>query len=477
MTTLAAFPKAAPMYQSITLPYRRDTEALFLALRDLDGAVWLDSGLQAPQVGRYDIITACPSALIEVSAHGDAFLEFDGSRTSHSGCPLELAQSLMDSLPPAPEDLRRLPFCGGLAGYISYDFGKRLEQVANDNPVVAQLPQLRLGLYHWALIVDHQAQQSQLIFLESCNSDTRQAVLEHLNGDKSDQQSFSLKAPFSPSQTKPDYLKAIDRIHEYIRSGDCYQVNYAQHFSAPCEGDPLSAYLQLRQSLPSPFSAYMDWCNADGRQQAVVSLSPERLLEVNESGRVETKPIKGTIRRGQSEAEDQANARTLLNSGKDRAENLMIVDLLRNDLGKSCHPGSIRVPKLFALESYANVHHLVSTVTGQLDQGSTPLQLLQGCFPGGSITGAPKRRSMEIIEELEHQQRSIYCGTIGYLSHCGRMDTNIAIRTLAFDGDKMHCWGGGGIVDESDANSEYQESLDKVQVLMNTLEAMKGTSK
>ena len=190
--------------------------------------------------------------------------------------------------------------------------------------------------------------------------------------------------------------------------------------------------------------------------------------------KAETKPIKGTVLRGKTVEEDQENAIRLLNSDKDRAENLMIVDLLRNDLGKSCIAGSIKVPKLFDLESFPNVHHLVSTVTGSVKTDYSPLRLLEGCFPGGSITGAPKKRSMEIIDELEPVQRSIYCGSIGYICASNQMDTNIAIRTVIADNTALHCWGGGGIVADSDANSEFEESMNKIRLILDTLEANKN---
>src|SRR5690606_2787944 len=231
----------------------------------------------------------------------------------------------------------------------------------------------------------------------------------------------------------------IGRILDYLRAGDCYQVNYAQHFQAPWRGDPWQAYRHLRQLLPSPYSAYLEWPD-----HAVLSLSPEQFLGV-EGDRVQTRPIKGTAPRGATATEDDALAARLRNSAKDRAENLMIVDLLRNDLGKSCVPGSITVPELFALESLANVHHLVSTVTGRLRRDQTPLDLLAHCFPGGSVTGAPKRRAMEIIAELEPVGRALYCGSVFHASAHGRLDSSIAIRTLLVAGDQIHCWGGGGI--------------------------------
>ena len=287
--------------------------------------------------------------------------------------------------------------------------------------------------------------------------------LESLDTEASEP-NFSLTSPFNPTLSPDQYSQSIASIKDYIASGDCYQTNFTQHFSAGYKGDLWPAYLALRETAPSPYSAFWQW-----QDKALLSISPERFLKCS-LGNVETKPIKGTLLRGKTVEEDQDNAVKLLNSDKDRAENLMIVDLLRNDLGKNCEPGSIRVPKLFALESFPNVHHLVSTVTGVLAEGSGPIDLLRGCFPGGSITGAPKKRAMEIIEELEPVKRSVYCGSIGYISATGRMDTNIAIRTVVADGTTLHCWGGGGIVADSEADSEYQESINKIQLLLDTLE-------
>jgi len=201
---------------------------------------------------------------------------------------------------------------------------------------------------------------------------------------------------------------------------------------------------------------------------AILSHSPERFLKI-EGRLVETRPIKGTIPRGSTPEQDRINAEQLSISSKDRAENLMIVDLLRNDLSKSCELGSVTAPNLFEIESYANVHHLVSQVSGHLRPDCTPAQLLKGCFPGGSITGAPKFRAMEIIDELERTDRSVYCGAIGYISSNGRMDSSIAIRTVVCDRENIYCWGGGGVVADSTPAGEYQESLDKIQVLLDGL--------
>lgn len=454
------------MPQIVPIPYCTNPEQLFLAIGDLPGAIWLDSGKPGSDYGRFDIISALPTATLSVQG-GDTVITQNGRAEHSSDDPFVLARNLLASMPAVPNVAQTFPFTGGLAGYFGYDLGKPLENIPWLKPSLTKLPHMRLGLYHWSLIIDHRKQQANIIFLDSCPKDSCQQIRERLQqastGDHNWPE-FSLNGVFAPSMTAQEYQQAIDRIQDYIHAGDCYQVNFAQHFSAPFCGDPLGAYLILRQALPSPFSTYLKWDN-----QAILSLSPERFLKVTRHGNVETKPIKGTMRRGNDVASDQKNAKQLLNSQKDQAENLMIVDLMRNDLGKTCQPGTISVPELFSLESFSNVHHLVSTVTGKLKPHMHSIDLLKGCFPGGSITGAPKRRAMEIIEELETCQRSAYCGSIGYISRCGRMDTNIAIRTLIADSGHLHCWGGGGIVADSNAEAEYQESLDKVQVLMSSL--------
>jgi para-aminobenzoate synthetase component 1 len=275
---------------------------------------------------------------------------------------------------------------------------------------------------------------------------------------------FAVLGEVRSNMDRSRYGRAFDRIRTYIREGDCYQVNLAQRFAAYCSGNPWSAYQALRTFNPAPFSAFLNT-----PQVQVLSSSPERFLKVQDR-LVETKPIKGTRPRHPDPARDAASAEELRNSLKDRAENLMIVDLLRNDIGKNCAPGSVHVPGLFEVESYATVHHLVSTVHGRLAEDRDALDLLRGCFPGGSITGAPKIRSMEIIEELEPHRRGIYCGAIGYVGFDGNMDTNIAIRTLVHSGNTIRFWAGGGIVADSDPELEYQECYHKAAALLHLLD-------
>jgi para-aminobenzoate synthetase component I len=270
------------------------------------------------------------------------------------------------------------------------------------------------------------------------------------------------------SFTRPEYLDAVSRVREYILAGDIFQTNLSQRFEAPLHERPWDLYLRLRTRNAAPFAAYFDM--PDG---AILSASPERFLRADATGRVETRPIKGTRPRGIGPEHDGALGQALTESPKDRAENLMIVDLMRNDLSRVCLPGTVRVPELFALERYATVHHLVSTVVGQLAPGTDAFDLLRAAFPGGSITGAPKVRAMEIIAELEPSQRSVYCGSIGYWSVTGALDTNIAIRTMIAPADRPRVYfnAGGGIVADSDPAQEYRETLDKARGMIDALAA------
>ncbi|KAA6194994.1 aminodeoxychorismate synthase component I [Pseudomonas lactis] len=439
------------------LPYRANPAEYFAAIRHAPGAVLLDSGRPAAERGRYDLLSAWPEATLTVGPDesGSDFLQ----RLREN-----LAQLGEAALPADVES----PFAGGLIGYLSYDFGRHLERVARLAVDDLHLPDARLGLYAWALVSDHQARTSQLVFHPVLADSERQrliALFSHATGDAPTP--FKLQGPMAPDLSLEAYQQAILRIQDYIQAGDCYQVNFTQRFRAPCSGDSWAAYCALREACPTPFSGFQSLPD-DG---AVLSLSPERFVRISE-GQVETRPIKGTRPRGLTPEEDAANAAELLASPKDRAENLMIVDLLRNDLGRSCRIGSVSVPELFSLESYPNVHHLVSSVTGVLADDKDALDLIAGSFPGGSITGAPKIRAMQIIDELEPTRRGLYCGSLMYLDVRGEMDSSIAIRSLLVKDGQVCCWGGGGIVADSEWQAEHQESLTKVRVLLQTLEGL-----
>ena len=439
------------------LPYRANPTEFFAVIRHAPGAVLLDSGRPMAVRGRYDLLSAWPEATLTVGPDesGGDFLQ---------RLRKNLTQLGQATLP----DGYDLPFAGGLIGYLSYDFGRHLEQVSHLAVDDLHLPDARFGLYAWALVSDHQVQTSQLVFHPALADSERQRLINVFSQAQSDAPTtFKLHGPMVPDLSAEAYHQAIIRIQDYIQAGDCYQVNFAQRFRAPCIGDPWAAYCALREACPTPFSGFQSLPD-DG---AVLSLSPERFVRISE-GQVETRPIKGTRPRGLTPEEDAANAAELLASPKDRAENLMIVDLLRNDLGRSCRIGSVKVPELFSLESYPNVHHLVSSVTGVLADDKDALDLIAGSFPGGSITGAPKIRAMQIIDELEPTRRGLYCGSLVYLDVRGEMDSSIAIRSLLVKDGQVCCWGGGGIVADSQWEAEYQESLTKVRVLLQTLESL-----
>ena len=437
------------------LPYRADPSHYFNSVMRAPGAVLLDAGRPTAQRGRYDLISAWPLAELAPTPDetANAFLQ----RLRQSLASLEACQ------PPADNPL---PFVGGLIGYLSYDFGRRLEQLPAQAVDDLGLADARFGLYAWALITDHQQQRSQLIFHPSLAASERQRLSKLFDTPTAPSlETFQLLEPFQSDISEAEYQQCFARIQAYIQAGDCYQVNFAQRFRAPYQGSPWTAYQALRKACPTPFSGYQ----ALPQGGAIISLSPERFLRIS-AGQVETRPIKGTRPRHADPQQDQAQADALLESRKDRAENLMIVDLLRNDLGRSCRLGSVRVPELFALETYPNVHHLVSAVTGELAADKDALDLIAGSFPGGSITGAPKIRAMQIIDELEPTRRALYCGSLLYLDVRGEMDSSIAIRSLLAKDGQISCWGGGGIVADSNGPAEYQESITKVRVLLETLE-------
>lgn len=439
------------------LAYQANPAAYFSLVRDEPGAVLLDAGRPQAERGRYDLLSAWPIEVYapEQGESGQLFFQ----RLRDGLIALERAD--------APTDIE-LPFTGGLIGYLAYDFGRRLEQMPGKAIDDLSLPDARFGLYGWALVSDHERRTSQLVFHPSLEPSERERLIGLFeSGAAPTAAAFSLKHGFRADLDQDEYRNAIERIQAYIAAGDCYQVNFAQRFQAACEGDAWSAYQALRLACPTPFSGYQ----ALEGGGAILSLSPERFLRVSQ-GRVETRPIKGTRPRGGDPVEDRANAEELLASAKDRAENLMIVDLLRNDLGRSCSTGSVRVPELFVLESYPNVHHLVSAVTGELSPDRDALDLVASSFPGGSITGAPKIRAMQIIDELEPTRRAVYCGSLLYLDVRGELDSSIAIRSLLISEGVVSCWGGGGIVADSEWHLEYQESITKVRVLLETLETL-----
>ncbi len=437
----------------IELPYPGDALPLFRGLASSAWACWLDSQGR----GRFDILVAEPRITL-VTRGATTTVCRDGSCRDHTADPLEL---LRESLGPWQEfDDPELPFRGGALGYFSYDLARRWFSLPAHAADDMQLPEMAVGIYDWALIVDHDTRRCWLAGQHQDAMTRAQRLFATGAGHGATSDDYRVTSAAASDLSVGDYDTAFQRIIHYLREGDCYQVNLTQRFCAEAQGDPFTLYGDLRQINPAPFGAYLNLPFAQ-----VLSASPERFLRLR-GRQVETKPIKGTRPRGADPITDRAQAEALRHSGKDRAENLMIVDLLRNDLGKCCIPGSVQVPTLFDVETFATVHHLVSTVVGTLAPGRDAIALLRHCLPGGSITGAPKRRAMEIIEELEKHRRGVYCGAIGYIGFDGAMDTNIAIRTLVQQRNRICCGAGGGIVIDSTAGAEYQESLDKAAALL-----------
>ena len=462
----------------IELPYQRDPCVWLDRIRPLRYAVLLDSN-HRPHSGhqdRYDIVSAAPEWIVKtVSGNTSRTCLATGEvvKAAAGREPFATLQHYFSDVETL--DCPELPFSGGLVGFWGYELNHLLEPhriAARSNA----LPDMVVGLYLWAVITDHQTETSTLC-LHPQISPAKQRRLETLlqetdtkavAADQREEERFTITTPFTPQKTRQWYDDCFARIQAWIKAGDCYQVNLTRRFSARYRGDLWTAYRALRRITPTPFAAFLDF-----PELTILSHSPERLLNL-QAGQVEARPIKGTIARGSNPAEDRQRAEQLKASCKDRAENLMIVDMLRNDLARSCLPGSIEVPTLFGLEQYANVYHLVSTVTGRLRADRTAFDLLRSAFPGASITGAPKIRAMQIIRELEPACRSVYCGAIGYISSNGRMDVNIPIRTLVADNQNLHTWGGGAIVADSQCDSEYAESFIKVANLMEGLERQFG---
>ncbi|QUM83848.1 aminodeoxychorismate synthase component I [Moritella sp. 28] len=444
--------------------------SLFSPLSTAPWSILLESGSVDHIDSRFHIIVADPIATLVTEGTQTTINQASGKTvtTEDSFSVLQtLNQQLIGDIAPHKLDVD-LPFIAGALGYFGYDLGRNIEKIDNLANDDLNFPDMAVGLYDWAIVVDIKQQQAwQIQFSDNAEQAwqdrydwlVQQGVAKQLSA-KTTATTFKLKNSWSSNMSEQAYHQKFDQIQQYLRSGDCYQINLAQRFNNQYQGDEWQAYCTLSQHNKAPFSAFMRL-----EDKAILSISPERFIQVKET-QIETKPIKGTRPRSQDPSIDHANALALQSAEKDRAENLMIVDLLRNDIGKIAVPGSVRVPKLFDVESFPAVHHLVSTVIGQMPADKQPSELLRACFPGGSITGAPKIRAMQIIEELEPHRRSLYCGSIGYLSAHGHMDTSITIRTLLCDSGEIYCWAGGGIVADSVGEEEYQETFDKLAKIL-----------
>jgi para-aminobenzoate synthetase component I len=461
---------------------------------DLPFLVFLDSAAHSEHLGRYSFLAADPASVVRSKGDRTERWTADGRPDweALSDDPLEVVRTWVAGHA-APAIAGLPPFQGGAAGYIGYDWGAGLERIAPARFDDLAIPDCMLGLYDWVIAWDHQVRRAWVISTglpETGSNRSRRAadrlelVRARVTGAGGARPAPARRTPrleargtapplypvpglpgLQSNFSRAGYLDAVRGVVEYVFAGDIFQANLSQRLQCPIVGPPLELYRRLRRRNPAPFSAFLDF-----GELVVASSSPERFLRISPDTRlVEARPIKGTRPRGLGPEHDAALGQALTESEKDRSENVMIVDLLRNDLSRVCRPGSVHAPELFALEHYATVHHLVSTVVGELDSGFDAVDLLRAAFPGGSITGAPKVRAMQIIAQLEPTQRGVYCGSIGYLSVTGALDTSIVIRTYLLLGDEVYFQVGGGIVADSDPEQEYRETLDKARGLIAAL--------
>ncbi len=456
---------------------------VFQHLQGWAHVLFFDSALAHPALGRYSFLTADPFDWLW--SRGQRVWLASEARFREPADPFsvladQLARYRAEPLADLP------PFQGGAAGLFSYDLCHHLEQLPRPRFDEFAVPDLAVGFYDWVIAFDHGTERAWLISTgfpettpprrrqraEQRLAEVKQRLLEHGPPRLACPPRASLRAPRWPISghtsllsnfDRPGYLAAVRRAIEYVHAGDCFQVNVAQQLLYPQKLAPGELYRRLRERNAATFAGYFDL-----GEFVIASASPERFLRVVE-GEVETRPIKGTRPRGATPQEDQARIDELLHSAKDRAENVMIVDLLRNDLGRVCRYGSVRVPAVCRLESYRYVHHLVSEVRGRLREGLGPVDLLRAAFPGGSVTGAPKIRAMEIIAELEPTARGPYCGSLAYLGFDGGMDSNILIRTFTLGRGWIQFPVGGGIVADSDPELEYEETWHKAEGLLRAL--------
>jgi para-aminobenzoate synthetase component I len=442
------------MASPLPLPYDAATRcgeryAWFEAMRPMGWAVFLDSGDPARSGGRYDILAAAPRAVLTARE-----------------APFAATRRLI-AAERTPAQAQAWPVSGAAIGYFGYEVGRPAAGLPADKAGTTPfMPEVAVGLYPWTLVVDHVGRCAAITSLDSVPESEVRALRDRLLAARErPARPFGVADPIASTLEREAYLPRARRVLDYIEAGDCYQANLTREFHAQCAGDPWAFYRHLHDSNPAPMGAYLEYPFG-----AVLSSSPERLLVV-EGREALTQPIKGTRRRRADPREDAAAAAELLASAKDRAENVMIVDLLRNDFGRVCETGSVRASRLCTLETFATVHHLVSTVTGTLAPGKDALDALEACFPGGSITGAPKRRAMQIIEELEPHRREVYCGAIGYVTPGGRMDMNIPIRTTLVARGELRFYAGGGIVADSTPEDEFEETETKIAAIRRAIAA------
>lgn len=440
-------------------------------LRTQPGFAWLDSALSLPRIGRWSILACAPRWTLVARGREVTRTDASGARTFEADPLRALADAIEAESPsrPQPSAVPRLPFTGGAIGYFGFELGRHIERLPATTVDDIGAPDLAVGWYDAALVWDHPSDRGWLVGAGQSIEVLRAALALRPPATEREVHLSPACAPLVPNRTRADYLDAVARARRYIEAGDIYQVNLSQRLSTPVVAEGFDLYRRLRAVSPAPFAAYLSPGVAGGIE--VLSSSPERLL-LADGEELETRPIKGTRPRGATPEADASEMAALRASAKDAAEHIMIVDLERNDLGRIAAVGSVRVPELAALETYAQVHHLTSTVTARRRTGVGLEATLRAILPGGSVTGAPKVRALEIIDELEPTVRGVYTGAIGYISADGRMDLNVAIRTLTLADGVAHVHVGGAVVADSDPAAEYRETLDKARGMARALGAL-----
>ena len=444
-------------------------QRLFSAFAHLSGSIFFDSVQYHSELGRYSFIGADPFYIFSAKNY---HVRFAGKRAFTNPVDL-LAQEYSHFNIETEKGLP--PFQGGVAGFFSYELSQYLEKLPRADNDDCAFPDCVLGFYDLVLGFDHLEKRAYAFssgFPETEKIRQSKRAQKRLNWllktiKSAPEPSFSVYRPptITSNFTHENYLRAVQKIIDYIFAGDIFEANLSQRFQAmlPKNLSSWQLYCQLRQTNPAPFSSFLNFGDT-----IIASASPERFLQC-QNGLIETRPIKGTRKRSANPIEDKKLAAALIQSEKDNAENVMIVDLMRNDLSRVCDDHSVKTTQLCGLESFANVHHLVSVVEGRLSPNKTPVDVLKATFPGGSITGAPKIRAMEIIAELEPHVRGPYCGAIGYMGFDGSMDTSIVIRTYAIKNNMVTFSAGGAIVSDSDPEQEYEETLTKAQPLQHAM--------
>lgn len=450
------------------LETKLDSFKIYSIFKNRNKSFFLDSGMDSEKLGKYSFIGFDPIEELECKNH-KIVLKTDKEIVRKEGDPFEELKKITEKY--KVDYSGEIPFIGGIVGNFSYDLCHYVEKLPRTAKDDVEFPDLSIGVYDGIIAIDHQKEESYIIAVGFKKE--AEVIIDKIEKTIKENEKKGIQIELVNSKIKPEfksnfkskelYKESIEKVRSYIESGDVYQVNLTQRFESEIDITPFELYAKLRHINPAPFASYIDLGDFK-----IVSSSPERFIKIK-NGVIETRPIKGTINRGKTPDEDKANREQLCNSEKDKAELLMIVDLERNDLSRVAKIGTVKVRELFHLEEYATVYHLVATVTAEVKENIDAIDCIKASFPGGSITGAPKIRAMEVIDELEPTQRNIYTGAIGYIGFNGDTDLNIVIRTVLCKGNKVYFQVGGGITWDSNPELEYQETLHKAEAMIKAI--------